>query len=413
MSLALCRPRLKLTAGINDLESSINTIVYQPIVILINDIKVLITAHVKSAVQRSLGVRDPIITTHGNDRLVALKRWLKSKNPLSWKENGQPGGNYALLSIMLRLDPAATRPLLAISDKAFSYKDFAMWLQPFITKIGQPRPAPLTKNGGFQHAIFIAYQMVLRLVPPGNDSLAYWSSHFGAMFKTMEIHLLPWHKNTPRSFALDYSLSSWTSLCTTSPLGSLAPKSFVENVFEQASLASDADPFAPWDIPAYLGDMKALWQKKSLPSCWLLEAASLKSSNSPSDIVYLSYKYVLENYDGAIWSHHLALIIAICFSRVVPYICFDQNYTIDTKSSSEVMDTIRSMEWIKSQSPSSKGTTAPLPFVVMMLTALISFWDRKSLFAKHLAANSHVLGKSWTDKHGAFPSSIFLFFSFL
>lgn len=150
--------------------------------------------------------------------------------------------------------------------------------------------------------------------------------------------------------------------------------------------------------------MKSLWKKNTLPKCWDLSNASLPTSSGNGDPLLPTYQFVCEKFDGSNWAHHLALIVAICFSRVVPEICHDMHTTIRI---SDPTTQIRNMAWITAQSKSHKGTTAPRPFIVMMSTALIAFWDKRSPFSKHLIANNNFQGKAWTDKHG--PKQIHAF----
>jgi len=115
------------------------------------------------------------------------------------------------------------------------------------------------------------------------------------------------------------------------------------------------------------------------------------------------YHYVLQHYDRANWSHHFALIIAICFMHVVSNICFRNEDVISSSDSISVTEEIHQIEWIEwvlVQSTYHKGTVSPLPFLVMMLSALIGFWDSQSPLAKHLRSHQNFLGKHWTDKHG-------------
>lgn len=402
MTLALSRPRMLITTGPNDIESAVKTILYHAFTILINDVQALVRKHVECSIKLLLADRDPVVSAHAKDRQSALKRWLKNANPLSWSDEGRPGGNYALLSIMLCSDPHSDHPLLSLSKQPVTYDAFAQLLLLFISKVNQPRPAPLSSKGGFQHVLFIAYRMVRRLVPSGNDKDIYWTNHFIEMLKKMEVHLLPWHKDSPKAYAIDSSLSSWTSLRVIKNMPSSSTKTFVDRVFDQAASVANSDPDAPWDIPSRLCDMKLLWSKKRLPACWNIQLASLNAASSDSAHVYQAYQYVEQHYDGGYWSHHFALIVAICFSRVVPNICFDQSAHVTSKDSRGATDEIRAFDWIPTQSASRKGTVAPLPFIVMMSTALVSFWDKKSPFSTYLLDHNYVLGKQWTDKHGRY-----------
>jgi hypothetical protein len=82
--------------------------------------------------------------------------------------------------------------------------------------------------------------------------------------------------------------------------------------------------------------MKALWQKQNLPTYWKFHHASLPAMTCDMEYLIVSYNYVATKYDGSNWAHHLALIIVICFSCIVPDICIDKTITVSTSDSATV-----------------------------------------------------------------------------
>jgi hypothetical protein len=207
---------------------------------------------------------------------------------------------------------------------------------------------------------------------------------------------------TPNAYATD--LDIWVSLRPPKTIISKPALTIQDRIQQAADKITREDPHAPWELPGRLSDMKELWGKQCLPTCWKLKLASLPSGSRKGDGKYVvdTYQFVLDYYDGGDWAHHLALIIAICFSTVVPDICFPSSVEITSQDSLGATNEIRNMEWVPAQSASHRGTVALLPFIVMMSTTLIGFWDVRCPLAKHIKSNNNVLGKHWTSKHGTY-----------
>jgi hypothetical protein len=398
MALAMARPAMKLTRGINDIDTTAKTITYHALLVLIEDIRYVVQKEVDRPIQRLIEDRNLTISSHAISRRDALKSWNKSRTPLAWDIEGVTGANYALLSLILCVDPDAENPNLALAKKPVSYDTLAGQFVDFARlQTNQRRSAPLTKNGGFQHVLSIAYGMIAKLVPRGNDIPQYWSTYLISMMKSMDIYLIPWHKETDRAFATDVNI--WVSLRQIKGLPNRPMVTVEDRIRVEAERISRENPDAPWDVPARLADMKGLWKKHTLPTCWNVRHASLPAKVERNAYVHATYDFVSEKFDGAKWDHHLALIIAILFSCVAPDICLDHKAVLSANF--DPTSQIRALDWIPATSSSHKGTVAPLPFIVMMSTALIGFWDSGSPLAVHLRANRDSLGVAWTNKHGA------------
>jgi hypothetical protein len=373
---------------------------------LIHDIQYIVKKKVELSTKNLLDDLDITIRSHARSRRQALKKWMtENANPLAWDSDAAASGNFALLSLILCVDPNAENPTLILSKSHVTYEGLVLLLITYATAPNQKRPAPMTKDGGFQYLLPIAYEMVAKLIPPGNDVKSGFSSLFIDMMKSMRIHLLPWHKNSPNAYATD--LDIWVSLRPKKGHISSAPLTIQDRIQMAADKVAREDPQAPWDLPERLSDMNQFWTKQCLPACWSLSLASLSNKQSQG-YVGETYRFVSQQFDGENWKHHLALVIAICFSRVVPDICFINETDVSSSDPLRATSEIRNMEWVPAQSTSRRGTVVPFPFIVMMSTALIGFWDSRSPLAKHLVSNNNVLGKPWTDKHGTDNFRIFI-----
>jgi hypothetical protein len=199
MTVVQARPITAITTGINDLETAAKRIVYHSLLLLVEDIRQLIKKKVEHSTKNILDDPDLTVSSHARTRLQAFKKWTKVANPLAWDSEETSGGNYALLSLILCDDPNSDNPTLKLSKRNVTYDGLSQLLITFSTKVNQKRPAPITKDGEFQYVLPIAYQMIVKLFPPGGSIISHWSPFLIDMMKIMRIHLLPWHKDTPNS----------------------------------------------------------------------------------------------------------------------------------------------------------------------------------------------------------------------
>jgi hypothetical protein len=154
------------------------------------------------------------------------------------------------------------------------------------------------------------------------------------------------------------------------------------------------DMYAPWEIPDELQGMGQLWQKKVRPGQWSLDQASLPRTG----YVLETYRYVDAKYSGDIWWHHMALVWAILFSRITPYLFRDRTVIVAGVDSTEITKQIRNMEWVDTKSDKQKGCTMPMPYITMLSTTIIALLDRSSpLWSEY---KNFGFGTTWSDKHG-------------
>jgi hypothetical protein len=235
------------------------------------------------------------------------------------------------------------------------------------------------------------------------------------MMHKMQIHFLPWHKNAscnrgaaPRSVSPLW----WMLINRNSPSLYLSSGPSALSVEESTSIAAtsvcNSTPSAPWSIPDNISQMGHLWKKTVLPDDWSLDAASLQNARmTPGhEYVWKTYEYVQANYDGSIWHHHMALVWAILFSRVTPFLFFEKPQTFKANTDKQsITNAIQRMPWTKAKSSNHKGVSSPLPYVTMLSTTIFALRDFNSPLAKHARSHGNSLGPAWTNKHGMFISS--------
>ena len=108
--------------------------------------------------------------------------------------------------------------------------------------------------------------------------------------------------------------------------------------------------------------------------------------------------WVKEHFDKRLPLHHTAMMVAIFFSKVLPKVFHHCKATDDLKHANTTQ-VVRDAPWVVTSSTNHKGTTSPVPFIVMMSTFIISIYDSKSPLRSYMDSHSDNLGQPWTKKH--------------
>ena len=384
-------------------------IAFYSIKLLVQDVKDLVSKHVRSSIKQGLNDEDPQVNTHALTRQRMLLAWEKSDFPLTWPSNQGQREGYSHLLVILNSDSTRqTLPSLQASSDELTYSQLA---SSFVSFAGKPKPAPpIIKGGYFASALPMACDLMKRYIPNDMDmeQSQIISLVFAFMLKRLQIHFLPWTRPGVNTrlvqpdwwMVINCSNSSGTSV-TLNHHGNLT----AEEASTSAALAvAQRAPSAPWSVPAKLCQIGSLWKKTCLPNDWSLEHASLDHARSHEDRVYVSqtYDYVQSIYDGTNWKHHMALVFAILFSRVVPCISHEKPKSCPKASNNtkDITQAIKDLPWIKAKSQNKRGVTAPRPYITMMSTMIIALMDDDSPLSKRARNHQNALGDPWTGKHG-------------
>lgn len=263
-------------------------------------------------------------------------------------------------------------------------------------------------KGAFLPAMRLAYKFVkdrvkMDLGTTESDKREledYLTSCVSWMMQKMRIQLVPWHLEAPGGTQARAVRADWWLCITHKPEDvdqhSQELKTREEECTVIASAVSLVDHFAPWDLPTNLHQMGELWQKKVRPSEWKLEHASITSANAP--YIVETYEYVNRIYSGDIWWHHMAIIWAILFSRITPFLFRDRTIKITGVTKTEITTQIRLIPWTDIRPEKQKGCTMPLPYITMLSTTIIAMLDKASPLWKNYQNGG--FGSQWSDKHG-------------
>lgn len=405
MKLAASRPSLEWTMATNPKDTACRSILFHALAIFIQDCKTLVENHVRPLIARAIASEHPDEQELGLRRRKALKEWLNTFLALAWASGKQSKAQtYCCLMTILHSDPAAQPSHLNKSKDSWTYEVMAKHFWKIATNEGGTAEAPITSNGSFMTALPLAIRYIRTLRGISAETDTFLILEFAAMMRRMHIDFVPWKKSTRGARAAQPT--EWMILHKGGGSASRSiqlPQSTDEIAQEVAEKARDEEPGVEWDIPGQLYDMNNLWKKQVLPTDWDIKHASLETQRQKAEAEYVwrTYEFVQKHYDGTFWMHHLALICGILFSRVAPLIFFPRNAPLpQTTSVQQLTKAIRDVPWTKNTAGSHKGMTAPKPFVTMVTTALIGFWDTRTEFYKHLQNSKGAQGESWTSKHG-------------
>jgi hypothetical protein len=344
-----------------------------------------------------------VVRKSANDKQIALKRWAKAPNPLSYKEeNGNINENMKLLIFFLANNAEDVRRGLPLhNDKSISYKDLGKSLYNMGKNNLSRSHYPVDSKGYCLSVLRITIQLLKRSQQIPNEE-DYFSTLFAVCAERMNINFIPWastsqngngrHRTSPSS-------NIWMMLAHANGQPRLqAPRiqSEEELAEETANQITLDDPNADWSINAKLDNLATLLTTKTcLPSNWSPTAIEF---NDPNDYVGRSYQFVDNNYIGSNWKHRMALIWAVLFSFAKPNLFYDSTVAQKLKAikGDTIAEEIRSLDWVPIKG--KKGVFDQSQLMSMMLTYIIGIMDPNSPLRKQVEDGSG-FGKSWTEKH--------------
>jgi hypothetical protein len=371
----------------------------------VQDTKDLVGKAVATAIKRDIRSDDEARQEHGQRRKLALRAWNKCTHPLAWNEDGK-GDNRTYALLVTILNQSHADPLQALTEvpTRLGYDQMALRIYN-MGKSEDPAAvtAPVNKQGAFPHALPLAIQMIKRRTPSSQDPSVFTAGILEVMLRKMSIQFVPWHKPGPRSHAVQHDIwmvlerrpTRWNNKEGDHNSGGITPQTV-------ATQAAHSNASAPWKLPESLYKMGSLWQKTVLPVDWTLKMAALEEPTVKPGTEYVrdTYIYVQDHYDGSIWWHHMALVWAILFSKVTPFLFPEKGSFIQGRNERELTTAVRKIRWIEGSSKFHKGVTASGPYIPMLSTTIIALLDKNSPLSQYISSNNNSFGKAWTDKHG-------------
>jgi hypothetical protein len=350
-----------------------------------------------------------------------LIKWKALVDPLAYTPGGQSGNRT--LDLVIRLVVAnvedmqfglnLAKPKSSMTYQEFGYRLYAMGRRLNPEAIG----APLRPKGPTASLLPLA---VKKLATIGNCTAATESTYMTDIFahcaSVLRIHFIPWH-SSPRTGERRTLLprhDHWVIM-------DKAPGTMFKN---QATAIMKANPTSasqqgsqymaannsntPWNADGPLSEMPNLKKKNNLPYDWSLEKASInKAKKRNGQLIQQTYQWFQDNYDGRQWKHKLAIVIAILFSRIIPFVYIDPEEKGEVKDAMRTTENVeeltsltRKLSWVDTHRPcGSKGSSTRKPFVTMVLTYVLAMMDERSPVRVDIQAKKGTVESSWSQKH--------------
>ncbi|KAH9918287.1 uncharacterized protein B0H18DRAFT_957952 [Fomitopsis serialis] len=198
---------------------------------------------------------------------------------------------------------------------------------------------------------------------------------------------------------------------------------------EAAERAQETNPDAEWKaVGRPLHEIGWFVNRRTLPDEFTLQNASIvepplivpKPGAAPTvqrrktaaaaeekEVLRKTYEWVIRDFDFTDEVHHLALIIAVVFSRLVPKVSFpkddDNNFIFSSRANDvkTITQEIRNSDWCEMPRNGS-GCKQQAPYIIMVTVYIIGLWDERSPLHEYLKTTaSKALHRVFLGKHGA------------
>jgi hypothetical protein len=362
---------------------------------------------------------------HGKDRKKSLKHWLSLETPLAYGQNDSKETYQALLQAVVSNADNLVNGLPGLQPNSMAPMEFVNLL------LGMSSPssaaalsAPVMANGLFLPTLKDAHRSLLDLAGE-EDPVArhsFVSKLFLRAVRHLCIHFVPFHLpnvNRPGAPYRKPVFNFWANLGLQDATRSLPtyralpPPSTSQSaaaIALSSALATDSN--AQWlEAQLSLASLRSILHKSHLPGDF--RTPTLSGMKYVDD----TYSWVRDAYDATRPLHHLALLIAIIASRLVPRLFLPKDINKETFRSAgpqQVQQIYNTIPW---EFRPKNGMTDKSIFVAMFATFIIALYEPGSPLRQHmLASGKGGLGDAWTKKHSMchlFHDSLFLTLSCL
>jgi hypothetical protein len=349
----------------------------------------------------------------GKERRKCLKQWLKLDRPLCYGHLDDSGAYKILIgAVVADVDKISLGlPNLQLNSMP------PMVLVSHLLDMSSPHSpshpsAPVMTNGAFLPVLKEAHRRLLALSPDTAPEVfrSRLSDLFHRALNHFQIRFIPFHLERslhPGSPHRKPVFDSWAHLGAADPTppAPLLPY----QAFPQASSSQHAadvalgialsnDSNADWAANGLtLATLHTVLCKTCLPADW--------KTPTKTSVAYVddTYTWVTANYNGARPLHHLALIVSIIASHLLPRLFLPKDTSKHlfehATSPKEVHHIYNTLAW--EPRPNKKGLTDKRLFVSMITTFIIALYERGSPLYQHMnqPGGKKGLGDPWTKKH--------------
>jgi hypothetical protein len=358
------------------------------------------------------------LTIRGKEREKNLKRWLLLDRPLAYGQNDPDQAYKMLVQAVVSDKEQISHGLPNLDEHAMTPSNFVKLLLE-MSRPNSPSPprVPVVSNGSFIHALKLAHQNLIILSKAEDEEAEndFVSSVFCYALKYLKVCFFPSHRprtNLPGAPNRKAVYDSWGHLGLRDPAAE-RPRICPQPSTHPTSSQRAADTALDY---ALAKDCNAEWFLRSL-SLETLHSI-LHKTNLPSDFgnpfraqaayVNDTYKWVKEAYDGTKRIHHLALLVSIIASQLLPYLFMpkgiDKSAFERANTKEKVRELYGNIAWVGKE---KKGQKQKSIFVAMFTTFIIALYEPTSPLRRHMQSSQrHGLGDGWTKKHSKLLSCL-------
>ncbi|KAI0281316.1 hypothetical protein BC826DRAFT_974771 [Russula brevipes] len=336
----------------------------------------------------------------------ALKSWLKLTQPLDLGDDEGSGAYQLLVNAVVAEEKLIPYGLPNFEGHSMAPSTLAESLVRCASAPTSRPIAPILSRGTFLPTLQVALEAITKMnhfmdKPEFDKFLLQLLCSAIHIFK---VQFIPSHKArqapSPGAPTQTPVFNSWASLGLwdegqISLHHSSAPSSSkASDVARSHALAFDCH--AAWAArPLSLAMLKSVLHKTSLPSDFSLP------SSTKAPYAEQTYIWVRGEYDGTKDLHHLAVIISIIASSLLPSLfmptAVDKSLFHGATSRRAVADIYHGIPWV---SRPKKGMVNKSIFMSMITTFIIALYeDQSPLHLQMSTSSKRGLGDAWTSKH--------------
>ena len=402
---------------------------------LFQDVRILVAEGVRKDIKLSLAAASQqnlkAVSSRSKKREASLKAWLKKAFPLAYGDKDGAHDTFDLLvEAVVREEYSVSSGLPGWDANSKTPFNFVLSLLNMSSPTNPAPPsAPVLSDGAFLPVLKVAHTSLLSLVKDRSDDVAKQSflrRTFRNALIVFKVNYFPHHKDNAPTRGARHRVpiyNSWGHLGSRDPsdpfrsLGDPAPslpQVPLATVAYNNAVANDCN--APWSAkPLDLKALKHYLNRTTLPLDFV------KPSPSKAPYVNLTYHWVKENYTGTNHIHHLALLVSIIASSLLPRFFPPDNakeLLLAAHDRKLVREAYNAMDWVAKP---KGGMSDRSIFISMITTFIIALYEHESPLREHMRnAPKRGLGNDWTYKYSeplplsplSFFMSIFLLFVF-
>ncbi|KAI6044350.1 hypothetical protein EDC04DRAFT_2599410 [Pisolithus marmoratus] len=365
-----------------------------------DDVKQLVYSKVMEGLNPMIDANDPVLKHTTRDHYMALSHWMDEARLLSYT----PG----VLSNLLHAVAVPDAGNFQLTPSVLGQKPVSFLAESILTAItlatGHRKP-PFISGGNFYHVACVTVEEMKSIARCAGvkcqDEKHFLVDAFCCAFESLKVNNVPWSGNPQHTIGCPSTATIhdvWLNLGAKGPTSSITSTTFSQNhsVGLLALHASEdiqaSDAHGDWSaLDICLLTFESILHKVNLPSEWKL---SYLSAEQAPPYVTDAYHFVRNKYDGSKPLHQLATLCAVACTGLIPSIFPPEKISYPSRKV-QYEAYIRDLDWVTRKN--RKGITAAEPFIMMVISFIISLYEPDSPISHHIWDSSDL--KLWWAKH--------------